>query len=230
VIRVSAAVMAHPSRAAQVEALLGALDRPVPVVWDQRQDRWDTGRRSLLASHHLVVQDDAVVPRDLLAGLEAALVYVPPEAAVSLYLGRVRPFASTVTKAVQKAGTAVSWIVMRDLFWGVGVVLPTGIIERLVATQDRATSILEYDRRISRWLVGMNVPVWYSWPSMVDHADGESLVDHGRGRHAHQAVGPDRSVFDHAWDRGSLLLPDRRSMPLPQRVSRRPVVERRNPV
>lgn len=61
-VALSVAVMAHPARAAFVDELTGLLDRPAKVVWDERQDRWDTGRRAMLAydpacTHHLVVLD-----------------------------------------------------------------------------------------------------------------------------------------------------------------------------
>ena len=85
----SVAVMAHPKRADLIPALCDSIDADVPVVWDERNDRWDTGRRALLAfdpaaTHHLVVQDDALVCRDLVAGLQRALPHVPREAPVGL--------------------------------------------------------------------------------------------------------------------------------------------------
>ena len=70
-ITLSVSMMAHPKRAAQVEGILAQLDRKdVEVVWDERENRWDTGRRSMLAydprcSHHAVIQDDVLVCRDL---------------------------------------------------------------------------------------------------------------------------------------------------------------------
>ena len=70
--------MAHPRRADMVAQLQAELDRPVKVVWDEVNDRHDTGIRAIeafdpSASHHLVIQDDCVVPSDLLAGIERAL-------------------------------------------------------------------------------------------------------------------------------------------------------------
>lgn len=232
-VRLSAAVMAHPSRAPLVDELLGWLDRPVEVVWDRRSDRWDTGRRAQLAydpqaTHHLVVQDDAIVPPDLCAGLERALLYTPPDAALCLYIGRVRPHAGRIARAVQRAN-GCSWITMRDLHWGVGIVLPTPIIEACIKTQDRAVSIAQYDRRISRWLVQQRIPVWYPWPSLVEHRDTMSLIGHGEGRHAHEFLGRETSVLDADWSGPVLCVPDPQAMAmtLPQQVSRRPVVERR---
>lgn len=63
----SVAIMAHPKREAMVADLLTRLDREVPVVWDQINDRHDTGARAMEAfdpacTHHLVIQDDVAVP------------------------------------------------------------------------------------------------------------------------------------------------------------------------
>ena len=115
-VRLSAAVMAHPSREAMVAELVDALDRPVEVVWDEINDRHDTGLRALRAAdrsctHHLVIQDDVVPCRDLLAGAERALCAVPDGQPGSLYLGRVRPVAAAVARAVSLySGSA--WIPM----------------------------------------------------------------------------------------------------------------------
>jgi hypothetical protein len=227
--RLSAAVMAHPSRAEMVEELCAALDRKVPVVWDQRSDRWDTGRRSLLAydpaaTHHLVVQDDAVVCRDLIGGLERALDFVPEGHPVSCYVGRVRPYAQRVEQAVRRAGRVCSWIVMRDLFWGVAVVVPTHLIDELVRAQDRAIHIAEYDRRISRWFISRGTPTWYCWPSIVSHRVGPSLVGHGDARQAHRFVGTDVSAADLDWSRPALRVPDPKTthQQLPMRVAAKP--------
>ena len=199
--RLSVAVMAHPAREQMVDALVAKLDRPATVVWDRISDRWDTGRRSQLAfdphaTHHLVVQDDAMIPNDLCAGVERACGYLPAGAAMSLYLGAVRPHSGRISRAVERAGTEVSWIVMRDLHWGVGVVLPTSIIPALIEAQDRRTNIVEYDRRMSRWLSSHGVPVWYTWPSLVSHQHGPSLVAHGDTRHAYQFIGEESSALD----------------------------------
>lgn len=214
-VRLSVAVMAHPSRAAQVEALMARMDRPAEVVWDRINDRWDTGRRSQLAynpnaTHHLVVQDDAVIPRDFVAGVEHAVAHAPEGVALCLYLGAVRPFAARISRAVERAGDEVAWLVMRDLHWGVGVVLPTEIIEQLITDQDRRTSIVEYDRRMSRWLTTHNVQVWYPWPSLVDHRDEPSLVGHGSGRHAHRFIGESVSALEVDWTRPALHVPNPR--------------------
>lgn len=203
----SAAVMAHPRRAAQVDELRSRLDRPVPVVWDQINDRHDTGVRALeafdpTASHHLVVQDDALVCRDLLAGIERASKYVPQDAPLCLYIGRVKPFRERVNRLVSRAGSDVSWIRMQGLYWGVGIVIPTGHLPTLTEwfRGSAGQQITNYDRRVSRWYEEQHIPVWYPWPSLVDHRGDDSLVSgHGPGRHAHRFLGAQCSALDVDW-------------------------------
>lgn len=204
---VSVAVMAHPRRAHFLPELQARLDRPARLVFDRRNDRWDTGRRAMLAydksaTHHLVVQDDAVIPRDLVAGIEQALAHVPESSPLCLYCGRVRPYREVIEALVADAGPGTSWLTMAQLHWGVGIVMPTKWISDMIAWCDERTEIANYDRRISRWCQSRGLTVYYPWPSLVDHRDSPSLVP-GRGsagRRAHRFVGADISALRQRWD------------------------------
>lgn len=206
--------MAHPRRSDFIPDLDAALDRPATVVWDDGSNsRWGTGRRALLAydpdaTHHLVLQDDAVIPRDLVAGLEAALKHAPQHVPVCLYVGKVRPYREMVVEYVGRAKDA-SWLVMDRLNWGVAVVLPTSIIDEVVAYCDTLT-IPNYDSRMSKWFEAKDIPVWYPWPSLVDHRESPSLVP-GRGhsgRVAHQFIGASTSALDIDYSGQVLRLPN----------------------
>lgn len=204
-ITLSAAIMAHPARKDFIAELVSKLDRPAAVVWDRgNNNRWDTGSRALLsyesnATHHLVVQDDAVVCRDLCAGVEKALDYLSTATTdptpLGLYMGRrfrrrCRLFNPSTT----------SWFVM-PLYWGVAVVLPVDLIDDIVRWGDRHPHIDNYDLRISERLKSRQIPVWHPWPSMVDHRIGPSLVP-GRGssgRYALRFLGTNESALDHDW-------------------------------
>lgn len=200
----SCAVMAHPSREPLVNELLDDLDRPAPVVWDRINDRHDTGIRALAAydpaaTHHMVIQDDVLPCRDLLAGTEQALSHVPVGHPVSLYIGRVRPFRTAVEQAVQHADGA-SWITMTGIYWGPAIVVPTAVIPDIVKWWE-TTRIQNYDRRLSTWFERRKLSCWYAWPSLVDHRDGLSLAHPkaAAGRHAHTFIGRDRSALDIDW-------------------------------
>jgi hypothetical protein len=174
-------------------------------VWDQKNDRWDTGRRSWEAHDpnadwHLVIQDDAIVCRDLHAAIEKAADRIPKKAIASLYVGTRRPLAPRVEKAViQAREEKASFIVMQALNWGVGIMAPTWTIEEMLPWCDRE-DYPNYDRRVGRYyLRKMGFHTWCTWPSLVDHAEVESLCGHGPGRVAHEFLGEDRSALDIDW-------------------------------
>lgn len=207
---VSAVIMAHEKRAAFIPELQARLDREVPVIWDEKNDRWDTGARAMRAydpeaSHHLVIQDDAVLTANLIAGVERALEYVPsPEKTpLALYLGRNKPFRHTMNVVATKSEQLqASWVKMTQIHWGVGIVFPTNLIDEMVTWCDTRSEIPNYDRRISRWVGHKHLDVYYPWPSLVDHRDSPSLVEGrtGKGRRAHRFLGENASALDHKWD------------------------------
>lgn len=198
--------MAHPKRTAGATGVADALglgsDR---IVWDRCNSVWDTARRAWLtfdpeATHHLVIQDDAVPCLDLIAGTEKALTHVPDEAVVSLYTGTRRPMVREVNRAVARADEEdASWIVLNALCWGVAVILPTHIIPEMVANCDTQGTPGD-DIRIRRFAQSvLKWPVWHTWPSLVDHQDDGSLIGHGTGRHAHRFLGAEISALDVDW-------------------------------
>lgn len=208
-ISISVAIMSHPRRRRFVGQLRSKLDRPATAVWDRYNDRWDTGRRSLLAydpqaTHHCVIQDDAVIPHDLIGGVEMALQQVPARpgdpAPLCLYAGKTKPYKTQMDRRARRPG--VSWLRMPSLYWGVGIVLPTEIIEPMTSWCDRQTHIRNYDLRIGAWLTHKRIPVWYPYPSLVDHRNSASLVAERTARNsrrAHQFIGADVSALDYDW-------------------------------
>ncbi len=177
-VKLSVSVMAHPKRRHLIPQLckrLGiGLDR---VVYDSENDRWHTGRRSLLhvqpgATHHLVCQDDAVPAQHIIRATER---WIPklPSAVLCLYAGRVREFREILQK---EQPPSPSWLQMRKINWGVALVFPVGYIESIVAYGDTRVEMENYDMRISEWCVLNSVPVLYPYPSWVNHETTPSLV------------------------------------------------------
>lgn len=205
---ISVAIMAHPSRREFVTALLERLDAPAGVVWDERNDRWDTGRRSLLAhdpeaTHHLVVQDDAITCRDLVAGVEQITEAVADHP-IALYTGRARPRTEYVAARVdfaQYRGDA--FFEMEGPLWGVGIVLPRELIAPAVEWGDAHPEIANYDIRLARFFESRRLSCFYTVPSLLEHRDTPSLVEgrNGAGRHAFTFIGAGRSALEVDWSR-----------------------------
>jgi hypothetical protein len=206
--------MAHPVRRPYVDELVGWLDRKVPISWDNegppspdRQRRWRTGRRAWemhdpKAEWHIVIQDDALVCRDLLAGLERALDHVPAEGVVQPYIGSKRPAQLTVTKVIRDARDKfpqASWVGMRSMGWGVAIAAKVETIADMIDwCNSRVT--MPYDMRIGRFYRdALRQLTWHPFPSLVDHRQGPSLIAHSdAGRHAH--VFWEGSALDLDWN------------------------------
>jgi hypothetical protein len=67
VVTVSGTIMAHPARKHWAESL--ALQTGWPITWDRHNVVWETARRAWQAAdpqatHHVVIQDDAILCRD----------------------------------------------------------------------------------------------------------------------------------------------------------------------
>lgn len=219
--RLSVALMAHPSRKHFVDRLAEQLPE-AEIVWDQRNDRWDTGSRAMLAHDpaadaHLVVQDDVIPCRNLVAGATAAFAATSGEQPIALYTGKVRPMAQTVTPAVQRALRVGSpWLEMTGPLWGPGLIIPTAHIEPIVDWWDSRPAKVQhrvpnYDRRIEHWYTRQGIDCLYTVPSLVQHrgvAENPSLVKGRTGnRQAHAFIG-DRDPCEIDWSRKSVRLDD----------------------
>lgn len=205
-VKLSIAIMAvpwKPERKAHAEALAAELD--AEIVWDRKHNEWDTGNRALAAfdrsaTHHIVIQDDAIVVPNFRRHATAALEALPhsDKALVSFYLGTGVP-----TKAQPSILAAIQLLEEHKLSWvggaptaGVALALPTEDIPRLRRFANSPNVTNPYDERIWRWYSIRQRPVMATWPSLVDHADGETVahdVQQLQGaRRAHRFGEPDR--------------------------------------
>lgn len=219
---VGVAIMACKERSAYVDDITERLDASPMIVWDERQDRYDTGRRALLTarnrpdiSHLLVLQDDALVCRDLVASLEQAVTVVPNNP-LCLYFGYGRNGAHQRTNHLAAVAPKPSLVVFEGPWWGVGVVFPVSLIERMLRASDARQASPAYDKRLSRALIRMGIDTYYVLPSLVDHRlDGPSMIE-GRdqdGRRAHHFIGQNASALTVDWASLPVLDGHRRNAP-----------------
>ncbi len=121
----SISVMAHPSRKDWVDELISDIGK-VPISWDDGIGIWENRKKATLmsekkATHHLVLQDDAIVCDDF-HKLAHAEIKKYPNFAHSFYFGRRNrsfPKHTWAEKFISKGGVKLSW-----LCWGVAVCLP----------------------------------------------------------------------------------------------------------
>lgn len=129
----------------------------------------------------VVLEDDALpVPffRDQLSDALAK----SPASIVSLYLGRSRP--PQWQKRIERATYAAkahdaSFILHTRLLHCVGVAIKSRLVtDMLAVTGTAACRGLPMDEAISAWARAHHYGVAYTWPSLVDHADGPTLAFH----------------------------------------------------
>lgn len=199
---ISIAVMAHKKRSRFVAELTERLD--AEVVWDRNNNRRDTGRRAWQAydpnaSHHLVIQDDAIPCDDLAKGLEEVVKHTGDQP-ISLFYCRTGPRFLPIDLIGRLATQgAYSGIDLSVLYSGVAVMLPTDHIDHMIRWTAR-TKHRAYDIPIWRYYQARGLTFRYTWPSLVDHremAESKSIIgpDHP-GRVAYSFAG---SALDVDW-------------------------------
>ncbi|MGA6208055.1 hypothetical protein ACPESR_25210 [Nocardia testacea] len=178
-------VVAHPARRAAAQALAGRLDAHLSV--DDR-GRGPVGNHRAVwtelaaagAEWGCVLEDDALLVDGFVEQLPAALA-AAPHSTVSLYLGTGRPpgIQSRVRAALERADRAdACWVTADRMLHAVGICLRTRHIGDMLTHTGRAPKQAAADARWDRWLRARRTRVAYAVPSLIDHADGPTLVDH----------------------------------------------------
>lgn len=190
-------VMAVAARQEMADALVAELQRqravypdsgvlpPVLSVDAPRQGCWWNARKcwsmgaATDATHVLVVQDDAVLADDFVAGATNA-VRARPHDAVSFYSARKE------VPAARDAGKP--WVALPGSSWlgALAVVLPRQMTAEFVAWADAAeveqAKAWRYhdDTRLAAYLSATRRRMWVTAPSLVDHRNEPSQMGHPR--------------------------------------------------
>lgn len=124
---------------------------------------------------NVVLEDDAMPVEGFREQLASALVAAPAQI-VSLYLGRGYVEDNRIGPLQTRADLlGVNWIVAQGrILHAVALAVRGDLLESLVDNLPRGNHPI--DRSLSLWARREGHRVAYSNPSLVDHADGESLV------------------------------------------------------
>ena len=142
----------------------------------------------------VVIEDDAIPVPDFNKHLDEVLALAPTPV-VSLYLGKLRPpqYQAWIKYATERADLAeppASWIISPDLFHAVGVCIRHDLVADMLDSIKDLTSIggdmmptpAPIDQAISWWAKEREHQISYVYPSLVDHADGETVEQHADGQ------------------------------------------------
>lgn len=190
-ISVACAVVAHTDRLLSATELAKNLDATITV---------DDGSLGAGANHlraweltaarpsdwAIVLEDDAQPVPQFLAQAAAALE-VAPAPIVSLYLGRAKPrmWQHRIARALDDADLiGAHWITTHHLLHAVTVAMRTDLRDDWLSWA--STSDLPIDERLAEWARLRGHTVAYTVPSLVEHADWPTLIQH-RDRQPRQA-------------------------------------------
>ena len=123
----------------------------------------------------VVLEDDALPTPDFRAQLDAALA-VAPASIVSLYLGSGYIDDLRMATMLNRANLVdANWLVTQGrIMHAVALAVRTDLLPELVKALPPKDQAI--DRSLSLWARREGHQVAYTYPSLVDHADGPSLV------------------------------------------------------
>ena len=195
-------IVAHVDRLAMAEKLADTVNPTVMCVDDGEAGctgnhlrAWKSLKDRKLGYDDwaVVLEDDAVPVKGFNRQVALALSAAPTKI-VSFYLGTGNPihWQNAIKHAV---AAAESWIVSEHLIHCVGYAIRSELISDMIKAVDDGKELC-IDERITAWARQNRHLVGYTCPSLVDHADGPSVI----GAHPD---GNSRNVPRHAWKTGT---------------------------
>lgn len=133
----------------------------------------------------VVLEDDAQPVDDFNQQLDMALA-AAPSGVVGLYLGDPTHWGSYANRQQRIRATAAQadnqhacFITTQELLHGVGIAIRTNLIPSMLTYT--STSDRPYDYAIRNWARAEGHTISLTWPSLLDHTDGPTLIQHPDG-------------------------------------------------
>ncbi len=210
-VRLSIAIPQHPSRTEMVREMMKQLDlddRKMSVLVDHDlQGVWANSRlawldRDLDATHHLVMEDDVLPCRDLLAGIEQAVSFLPNKKLITSFFTE-EPW---IYKAMSRGyiWAEAPWTTAQAL------VLPVELVDEWIEWTDRwmgHIASIAADHRLVCWAITHNVDIWHSCPSLVEHLGAGTTTTTETGKpdfktpgYSAKFIGEHKSALDIDWN------------------------------
>lgn len=198
-IRLSVSIM-HAPWVDERKVNVGELKKLIPeatVVEDcDREGIWTIAKRgwrthSAGATHHLLLQDDAILCNNFIEGVKRAIAS-RPNSPISLFARH-----SEIEKATARGE---NWATMYHPT-GLALILPVNLIEEFISWADInfAASYQHDDERFHCWAIHVGNPTRFTVPSLVEHQHFKSTAGNpSTERRAKSFIG-NRSPLDIKW-------------------------------
>lgn len=180
-------IVAHTARAAQAHQLREhtraaymSIDNGTLGCENNHHRVWTWCTNHARRHHHdwvIVLEDDAQPITDFPDQLANALRYAPTPI-LSFYLGTSRPpqHQPRIRAATQQAETTgAAWITSPRLYHAVAVAIQTSHAHHMLT---HLKPHIPIDENITHWARANHHIIAYTWPSLCDHHDQPTLVQH----------------------------------------------------
>ncbi|GAA0936819.1 hypothetical protein [Nonomuraea longicatena] len=217
-LKISLAVMYHPSRIAHARALAAqcAPLRPelvadpdptgVPSPLRTAKAAWAAVRPD--ATHHLVLQDDAVLARDFLTHLEAVVARRPTHG-LALYVNRGSLRNGYLVRRAAASGARWSRLSSAEYTPTLGFVLPAQDARELASyLRTVPDEFRDDDEVVTLFCRERGLPVAATVPSLIEHGDLPSVAGNGNHGARHAAVFADQVVLPDGYWTGAREVPE----------------------
>lgn len=180
-------IVAHPKRQTQAEQLAHQVGAQVLVFdTETRGEQWchQQTLRQLIettdADWLILIEDDAIPCADFRNVLETYLSDAP-HGILSLYLGTSAWAGESRTLNAPKVAGLVEtannanqrWITTTNLWHAVAIAIPAELAPQILHHLSQSPD--HTDRAIGKWCQNNTTPVHYTWPSLVDHQEIQSI-------------------------------------------------------
>lgn len=171
----SIVIMAHPKRRHFIPYLKSMLGEDVKVVFDRKNNLWDTCRRAWLAhdmsaKYAVVIQDDAIVCRNF---RKRATAFLKKDRKGKDYLFSFYAGSKLGQRIEHARSKGDDGFESGMIYHEIALCMRTEHIASMVKYSDDRNA--QADHEIGRWARLRRLPVYYSIPSLIDHRAEESL-------------------------------------------------------
>lgn len=169
-IKLSISLMAHPDREHYIPYLKKQLG-DVPVSWERGRGIWDTCKRAWLlhdreATHHVVIQDDAIVTDDFIEKAKDVIERYPENTAHIFFIADRAKRYAVLHKDEPGFFT-------HKIYNEVAICLPTARIMPMLKWCDRLK--MDTDKSISRYCQRHRIKIYNPMPSLIEHRADVSI-------------------------------------------------------
>lgn len=180
-------IQAHPKRKQFVDELLKKLGKKIPVIWDEKNDVWDTRKRCLQqhiqagAKWSLTIQDDALVTKDFIRKVEKFLAVSRVRNPYTIQKGyAVNFYFGTATDQRVFIAKRKGYLTSRGMRGGVAICLPTNCLQAIIDRWENTDELKRHDdSRIGRFLREREYRTYIPYPSLTQHRNSPSLIYKG---------------------------------------------------